>query len=258
MHIFITGAATGIGEATIDAWLAKEPDSAFTIADKDPTGLDKIAAKLKGRSVKNLCIETDLTQIDQLPAVVGKSVAALGEIDVLINNAGIMPVGDFSQMPWETGMLIMNLNLLAPIKLMHAVVPGMVKRRTGGIINIASMAGKTILPGCSWYGASKAGIGHLSEIAGTELEEANVHVLTVYPGPIQTELATGARSGLEENLATRFMPVGQREVLAEKIVSAFFRRQAVLAYPEIYDTARHFHTIAAWFSRKLAPRSRQA
>lgn len=258
MHVFITGAATGIGEVTIDAWLKKEPNTKFTIADKNKASLDTLCAKLKSRGVEAFGITADLTDIEKLPGVVKKSREKFGDIDLLINNAGIMPVGDFSRMSWDTGMLIMNLNLMAPIRLMYEVIPGMVARKSGGVINIASMAGKTILPGCSWYGASKAGIGHLSEIAGTEVQDAGVHILTVYPGPIQTELATGARSGLEENLATKYMPVGQREILAEKIVTAYLRKQHVLAYPEIYDMARHFHTVAAWFSRMLAPRSKAA
>lgn len=258
MHIFITGAATGIGEATIEAWLAKRPEARFTIVDKNKTSLDALCTRLGNRGIDTLGIAADLTEIDKLADVVKKSRAKLGEIDLLINNAGIMPVGDFSAMPWQTGMLIMNLNLLAPVRLMHEVLPGMVARKSGGIINIASMAGKTILPGCSWYGASKAGIGHLSEIAGTEVEGSGVHILTVYPGPIETELASGARSGLEENVATKYMPVGRREILAEKIVDAYLRKQPVLAYPEIYDMARHFHTVSAWFARLFAPRTRAA
>ena len=118
------------------------------------------------------------------------------------------------------------------------------------------MAGKALLPGCSWYGASKAGIGHASEIIYGEVKDAGIHVLTVYPGPIATDLEKGARQGYKEDIVTKLMPVGDRYKLAEKIVDAYLKKKPVLAYPEIYDAARHFHTIAGWVTRLIAPKTR--
>lgn len=257
MHIFITGAATGIGEATIDSWLTREPGAAFTIADKNELALAQVCKKLESRGVKVLGIRADLTQLETIPDVVREAREKMGEIDVLINNAGIMLVEDFSQMSWERGKLMLDINLTAPLRLIYEILPQMVKRRSGGIVNIASMAGKALLPGCTWYGASKAGIGHASEILYGEVKPAGIHVLTVYPGPIATELEKGARQGYEENWVTQMMPVGDRYKLAEKIVNAYFKKQAVLAYPEIYDTARHFHSLAGWFVRVFAPKTRE-
>jgi|JI10StandDraft_1071094.scaffolds.fasta_scaffold392985_2 short-subunit dehydrogenase len=256
MHVFITGAATGIGEATIDAVLEKIPSAGFTIADKNQQALQSVCEKLTRRGVHNHGIVCDLTELDGIPDIVQRARAQMGDIELLINNAGVMLVEDFSTMSWEKAMLTINLNLLAPARLMKEVLPAMLARDKGGVINIASMAGKTLMHGCSWYGASKAGIGQISEITGMEVEGSNVHILTVYPGPIDTDLAAGARANLEENLAARIMPVGDRETLARKMVKAFFDKQNVLAYPEIYDTARHFHTISAWFARKMGPRTR--
>jgi short-subunit dehydrogenase len=258
MHVFITGAATGIGEATIDRWLEKEPASSFTIADKNEVALAAVCKKLEGRGIKVLGIRADLTQLEKIPAVVKESLDKMGPIDVLINNAGIMLVEDFSQMSWERGKLMLDINLTAPLRLIYEILPHMIKRQSGGIINIASMAGKALLPGCTWYGASKAGIGHASEILYGEVKDSGIHVLTVYPGPIATDLEKGARQGYEENWITQMMPVGDRHKLAQKIVGAFFRKDAVLAYPEIYDTARHFHSLAGWFVRIFAPKTKAA
>jgi short-subunit dehydrogenase len=258
MHVFITGAATGIGEATIDALRDKFPSAGFSIVDKNQQALQDVCQRLTRAGVKAHGIACDLTDIGGIPDVVNKAVAQLGEVELLVNNAGVMLVDDFTKMNWETAMLTMNLNYLAPARLMHEILPGMVKRGKGGVINIASMAGKTLLPGCSWYGASKAAIGQLSEITGIEIEKSGVHILTVYPGPVDTGLAAGARAKLDENFASKFMPVGTREVLAEKMVDAYIRKQDVLAYPEIYDSARHFHTISAWIPRKIAPHTRHA
>ncbi len=258
MHVFITGAATGIGEATIDRWLEKEPASSFTIADKNEVALAAVCKKLGGRGIKVHGIQADLTQLEKIPAVVKESLDKMGPIDVLINNAGIMLVEDFSQMTWEKGKLMLDINLTAPLRLIYEILPHMIKRQSGGIINIASMAGKALLPGCTWYGASKAGIGHASEILYSEVKPQGIHVLTVYPGPIATELEKGARQGYEDSWITQMMPVGDRYKLAEKIVGAYFRKDAVLAYPEIYDTARHFHSLAGWFVRIFGPKTRAA
>lgn len=256
MHVFITGAATGIGESTIDAILEKVPSAGFTIADKNQQALQQLCEKLTRRGVHNHGIACDLTDIEGIPDIVKRSREQMGEVELLVNNAGVMLVEDFNSQSWQQAMLTINLNLLAPARLMKEVLPSMLERDKGGVINIASMAGKTLMHGCAWYGASKAGIGQISEITGMEIEGSNVHILTVYPGPIDTNLAAGARANLEENLAARVMPVGNRETLARKMVKAFFEKQHVLAYPEIYDTARHFHTLSAWFARKLSPRTR--
>ncbi|MBN8219549.1 MAG: SDR family oxidoreductase [Spirochaetes bacterium] len=258
MHVFITGAATGIGEATIDRWLEKDPAASFTIADKNETALAAVCKKLAARGVKAHGIAADITQLDKIPVIIKEAREKLGPIDILINNAGIMIVEDFSQMSWETGKRMLDINLTAPLRLIYEVLPEMIARKSGGIINIASMAGKALLPGCTWYGASKAGIGHASEILYGEVKDHGIHVLTVYPGPIATDLEKGARQGYEENWVTQMMPVGDRYKLAEKIVAAYFKQETVLAYPEIYDTARHFHSLAGWFVRIFAPKTRAA
>lgn len=258
MHVFITGAATGIGEATIERWLEKDPGARFTIADKNETALASVCKKLAARRVKAHGIAADITVLEKIPTIVKESREKLGPIDVLINNAGIMIVEDFAQMNWERGKLMLDINLTAPLRLIYEILPQMIKQKSGGIINIASMAGKALLPGCTWYGASKAGIGHASEILYGEVRDHGIHVLTVYPGPIATDLEKGARQGYEESWVTQMMPVGDRFKLAEKIVSAYFKKETVLAYPEIYDTARHFHSLAGWFVRIFGPKTRAA
>lgn len=258
MHVFITGAATGIGEATIDAILEKVPSAGFTIADKNPQALQQTCEKLTRRGVHNHGIACDLTEIDGIPDIVRRSREQMGDIELLVNNAGIMLVEDFSRMSWERGKLMLDINFTAPMRLISEILPSMLQQGKGGIINIASMAGKALLPGCTWYGGSKAAMGHASEILQGEVKDKGIHVLTVYPGPISTALEQGARQGYEENLVSRLMPVGKREELARRIVKAYLDKQAVLAYPEIYDVARHFHSLSGWLAKAFAPRTRAA
>lgn len=256
MHVFITGAATGIGEATIDAILQKMPSAGFTIADKNQQALQQVCQKLTRRGVHNHGIACDLTDIDGLPDVVKRAREQMGEVELLVNNAGMMLVDDLSRMPWERGKLMLDIHFTAPMKLIYEVLPAMLARGQGGIINVASMAGKALLAGCTWYGGSKAAMGHASEILYGEVKEKGVHVLTVYPGPISTELERGARQSYEENLVSRLMPVGGREELARLIVDAYLAKQPVLAYPAVYDVARHFHSLSGWLAQVFAPRTK--
>jgi len=256
MHIFITGAANGIGEATIDALLEKFSSATFTIVDKNENALQQVCEKLTQRGVKNHGIACDLTEIDGLADVVRHSRAALGEIELLVNNAGVMIVEDFETLPWERGKMMLDIHFTAPMRLISEILPAMLTRGMGGIINVASMAGKALLPGCTWYGASKAAMGHASEILQGEVKDKGIHVLTVYPGPISTDLERSARAGYEENWVSRFTPVGRREELARRIVKAYCAKETVLAYPGIYDSARHLHTIAGWVVQTFAPRTK--
>ena len=128
MHVFITGAATGIGEATIDRWLEKDPAASFTIADKNETALAAVCKKLAARGVKAHGIAADITQLDKIPVIIKEAREKLGPIVILINNAGIMIVEDFSQMSWETGKRMLDINLTAPLRLIYEVLPEMIAR----------------------------------------------------------------------------------------------------------------------------------
>lgn len=258
MHVFITGAATGIGEALLDAIAEKIPSAGFTIVDKNPRALQEVCQKLTRSGVHNHGIACDLTDIEALPSVVGRAREQMGEVELLINNAGVMLVENFDRMPWERGKMMLDLHFTAPMRLIKEVLPALLERQNGGIINIASMAGKALLPGCTWYGASKAALGHASEILYGEVKGRGVHVLTVYPGPISTALERNARQGYHENLVSRLMPVGQREELARRIVTAYLSKQPVLAYPAVYDVARHLHTVSGWLAQLFAPSTKSA
>ena len=143
MHVFITGAATGIGEATVESLHRKYHSAGFTIVDKNQQALQDVCQRLTVRGIRAHGIACDLTDIDGLPDVVRRAQADMGDIELLVNNAGVMLVEDFSRMSWEKGMLQMNLNTIAPLRLIHSILPGMLERGRGGIINIASMAARS-------------------------------------------------------------------------------------------------------------------
>lgn len=257
MHILITGAATGIGESIVDYWFSKFPKDKVSILDKDETQLSATINRMKTQGIDAAGYPFDLTKIDSFESIVDKIKSERGEVDILINNAGVMIIEDFSVMSWEKGQMILTLDLIAPMKLIKLLLPSMITRKVGGIINLASMAGKAPLPGCTWYGAAKAGFGHASEILAGEVKDDGIHVLTVYPGPVSTALEKGARAGYDENIVSSLMPVGDRKIIAEKIVEGYLKKQLVLAYPDIYDLARIFPPLTDNFIRWFAPKTKK-
>jgi short-subunit dehydrogenase len=257
MHILITGAATGIGESIVDYWFSKNPNDTFSILDKDENQLKLTTDRMTSAGIKVKGYPLDLTKLEEFESVLTKVKADNGEVDVLINNAGVMIIEDFSVMSWDKGMLMLTLDMIAPMKLIKLLLPSMLSRKTGGIINIASMAGKTPLPGSTWYAGAKAGFGMASEVLAGEVKDEGLHVLTVYPGPVSTALEKGARAGYDENVIMKMMPVGDRAIMAEKIVEGFFNKQIVVAYPEIYDLARIFPPLTDNFVRYFAPKTKK-
>ncbi|MBS2030197.1 MAG: SDR family NAD(P)-dependent oxidoreductase [Deltaproteobacteria bacterium] len=161
MNVLITGASSGIGKA-----LALEFHAAghtITLAARRKDLLDAIAAELKERChvvVVDLAKQaTDTSWLASVPAV-----------DVLVNNAGIQWVGATAAIGVDEAENMLRLNLIAPLMLTRAVLPAMLARGAGTIVDVASMAGVAPARGMSWYGASKAGLVSFSESLRTELE----------------------------------------------------------------------------------------
>ncbi len=130
----------------------------------------------------------------------------------------------------------------------------MARRRAGTIVYVASMAGVTPLRGCAYYGAAKAGLAMASEIARLELLPLGVNVVTVYPGPVRSGLERRARAQATPTLMARFLPTGEPEPLARRIVEACEQRKARVIYPPIFDLASRFPTLTGRLTRSMSPR----
>jgi short-subunit dehydrogenase len=120
----------------------------------------------------------------------------VGPIDVLVNNAGIMPAGRFLEESEETTAAIFAVNVAGVVNGMRTVLPGMVERRCGHVVNVASMLGKTELPGLASYTASKHAVVGLAAAVRAELAGTGVTVTTVLPSIVRTELSSGINLGL--------------------------------------------------------------
>lgn len=252
-HALITGASGAIGRALTEVLAARRPGLRFSLVDREPDGLSALAHE-HGERVHTQVV--DLADPAACPQLFQTAVAAVGPVDLLINCAGFMDVRAFAETPWELGERLLNVDLLSPLRLMQLAVAQM-PAAGGFIVNISSMAGRVPLRGCAYYGAAKAGLLFASQIAGLELAERRVHVLSVLPGPVRSPLEAAARAQLPSTYLTRHLPTGDPHELAVRIVAALVRGQKRLAYPSFYRLADEVPGIAERFTRAFSPPARR-
>jgi NADP-dependent 3-hydroxy acid dehydrogenase YdfG len=184
--VAITGGARGIGKATAKA-LARE-GAVIAIGDLDAELARATASELGEGSVG---LELDVTRRDSFENFLDQVSERLGPLDVIINNAGIMPIGPFAEEDDATAKRMIDINLHGVITGTKLAIPPMVQRRTGHIVNIASQAGKAGVPGGATYCATKHAVVGLSEAVRAELRGTGVEVSVVMPAVVNTELGSG-------------------------------------------------------------------
>jgi NADP-dependent 3-hydroxy acid dehydrogenase YdfG len=204
----ITGAARGIGRATAEALLRQGMKVA--IGDVDVEAAGRTAAELGASTV---ALPLDVTDRTSFTAFLDGAEEQLGPIDVLINNAGIMPIGPFLDEDDDTARRILDINVHGVILGMKTILPRMIARGHGHVVNIASQAGKYGFPGGATYCASKAAVINLSRAVRKELRGTGVELSTISPVAVNTELGLG----LFEPRQRQFRKVEPQQV-AEAIV----------------------------------------
>jgi len=252
-HIVITGASSGIGEA-----LARElgrGDIKLTLVARRRELLDKLAGEI-GPHCRG--ITHDLANSDDAGGWVADAEAAFGPIDVLINNAGMENTGATATADVENCKKLFHLNLITPVLLMRQLLPAMLARKSGMVVNVASVAALAPTPLQTYYGASKAGLAAFSEATRGELAGSGVHILTVYPGPVTTAMAESALKafGGRENVPK--VPEGTPEGLARLIRRAMEKKKKRVIYPRFYVTSRWMPWLARWIVDNFGPKLPQA
>src|SRR4051794_8691101 len=184
--VAITGGGRGIGRATAQA-LARE-GARVAVGDLDREAARAVAAELGPDA---LGLGLDVTDHAAFTAFLDEVEQRLGPLDVLVNNAGIMPVAPLVEESSESIARQLEINLHAVIHGTQEAMRRMVPRRTGHIVQLASLAGRTGLPQLATYCATKHGVVGLSDAVAVELRGTGVEVSVVMPGIVKTELATG-------------------------------------------------------------------
>jgi NAD(P)-dependent dehydrogenase (short-subunit alcohol dehydrogenase family) len=200
----ITGAARGIGKATAHALARRGVKVA--IGDLDPAAAERAAAEVGGGAIG---LRLDVTDRPGFTAFLDEVERRLGPIDILINNAGVMPIGPFDEESEATVTRQLEINLHAVVHGTKEAVRRMKSRGHGHIVNLASIAGIQPLGGAATYSATKHGVVGLTETVRMELAGSGVDISYVCPGHVRTELTAGVK---EQRLI--------RAVTAEEVAEA--------------------------------------
>ncbi|MFO0571812.1 MAG: SDR family NAD(P)-dependent oxidoreductase [Polyangiaceae bacterium] len=249
MHVVITGASAGIGAALARAFAGK--GASLTLVARRRDRLDALAAELK---CPVHVVAQDLSDLERVCDFVAPAEAALGAIDVLVNNAGGLHAGPTVDVSPEEGEAVIRLDLLSPMRLTQHVLKGMLARGAGTIVDVTAMAALTPLPGMAHYDAAKAGMAAWSEALRMELRGSGVHVVTAYPGYIaDTELAQTGAAAYAPSRAERLMPRGTSTELARRVCDAVERRRARVLYPYPAAVALWLNGSMRWAMSRFAP-----
>jgi len=217
----VTGASSGIGAATASALAAQ--GATVAVAARRRAQLEELAAAIRGRGGTVLVLECDVTDQEQATTAVERTVAELGRLDTLVNNAGVMLLGPVADAPLDEWQRMVDLNVLGLLYCAHAAVPHLRRaaadgpRQVADMVNISSVAGRVARVGNGVYALTKSGIGAFSESLRQELAGQYVRVSLVEPGATATELTSHNRPEIQEAIRSQFGPRMEAADIADAI-----------------------------------------
>lgn len=224
--IAITGAARGIGFAAARALQAT--GARVAIGD-----IDEAAVREAGERLGVLAIRLDVTDRASFEAFLAGTEAELGPLDVLVNNAGIMPIGPLTEESDADARRCLDINVHGVMLGTKLAIARMLPRGGGHIINVASLAGVLPMPGLALYNASKAAVVAFTEAARLEYKDRGIKLSAVLPGFTNTELVAGTRS-----------PKGQKNCEPEDIAAAIVALVAKPSRPRVIVPSKFAPNVA--------------
>jgi 3-oxoacyl-[acyl-carrier protein] reductase len=207
----VTGAGSQVGFGKGIALALAKAGCDVIVNDIDKDGAEKTAAEIKSSGRKSIAIKADVTKSAEVQNMVEQAIEKFGKIDILVNNAGRTTAPrPFVLTPEKDLELVINLNIYGVFNCTRAVLPQMLERKSGKIINITSGAGLTGMPRCVAYGASKAAIMAFTKGLAKEVISSGINVNSVAPGIGDTNfLSTGGFPEGEINKALSTVPTGK-------------------------------------------------
>lgn len=217
--VVITGGARGIGLATAELFARKRAH--VCIGDLDGSAAAEAAAEINPPAHP---FTVDVTSRDSYAGFVNAVLAEFGRIDVLVNNAGVMPLGSFLDEDDAVSHTTFDVNVWGPMHGMRLVMPHMIERGSGHVVNVVSMAGKIPVAGMAVYNASKFAALGMSLAVREEYAHTGVTVSAVLPSAVRTRLSSGVPLG-------HGMPTVDPEDVARAIVASVDNRRAEIPVP---------------------------
>ena len=184
--VVITGASSGLGEAA--ARLLSAQGASVVLGARRADRIQSLADELAGSGGKALAIATDVTHCDQVQRLVDAAVQAYGRVDVMVNNAGLMPLSPLERLKIADWDRMIDVNIKGVLYGIAAALPYMKQQKAGHIINVSSVAGHKVGPGSAVYAATKHAVRALSEGLRQEVKPYNIRTTVISPGAIATEL----------------------------------------------------------------------
>jgi short-subunit dehydrogenase len=225
-NAILTGASRGLGVLIAHA-LADEGVN-LALAARSADALERVRADIAAKGVRAVAVPTDVADQAQQDALLATAEGELGPIDILVNNAGLEGIHRFEDYPVEEMVKLLDVNLTAPLLLTRKVLPGMLERGRGHIVQISSLAGKGGFPCDGPYAASKAGLIMFTHSLRAELADSPVGTSVICPGFVADEgmYADMVRGTSIE--ASKLLGVSKPEKVAEAVIKAIKRGSAEL------------------------------
>jgi NADP-dependent 3-hydroxy acid dehydrogenase YdfG len=184
--VVITGASSGLGEAT--ARLLSAQGASVVLGARRHDRIQSLANELTGRDGKAIAVTTDVIHRDQVKTLVDTAVKAYGRIDVMINNAGLMPQAPLERLKIDEWDRMIDVNIKGVLYGIAAALPYMKQQKAGHFISVSSVAGHKVGPGFAVYAATKHAVRALSEGLRQEVKPYNIRTTVISPGAVATEL----------------------------------------------------------------------
>jgi len=213
--VVITGASSGLGEAT--ARLLAVQGATLALGARRIERIRALADEVIASGGKALAIPTDVTDCDQVQRLVDAAVQAYGRIDVLINNAGLMPQSPLERRKIDDWNQMIDVNIKGVLYGIAAALPYMKEQKSGHIINVSSVAGHKVRPGGAVYAATKHAVLALSEGLRMEVKPYNIRTTVISPGMVSTELTS---SITEPDIAETFRKSYEMAIPADSFARA--------------------------------------
>ena len=245
----ITGASAGIGNAFAHGLARRGYD--LVVVARDTGRLDALAKELEAaHGTATEVLTVDLLDAAQIEIVEARLADGDRPIELVVNNAGFGTMGHFKDLPLDREVQEIALNVVAVTRLTHAALPNMLERRTGGVINVASIAAFQLTPGNATYGATKAFVSSLSQGVHEELRGTGVNVMALCPGFTRTEFQ--ARAGIDSTDVPNFL-WQEASTVVDYAMKAFEKGKAVcVPGPLNQATAGFSATVPSGVSRRIA------
>jgi NADP-dependent 3-hydroxy acid dehydrogenase YdfG len=225
--VVITGASSGLGEAT--ARLLSAQGASVVLGARRQDRIKSLADELAAQGGKALAVTTDVTHRDQVKKLVDTAVQTCGRIDVMINNAGLMPQSPLERLKVDDWDRMIDVNIKGVLYGIAAALPYMKQQKAGHIINVSSVAGHKIRAGGAVYSATKHAVRVISEGLRQEVKPYNIRTTVISPGAVDTELPN---SITEPDIAENIRRVYQFAIPAESFARAV---AFAMAQPEDVD-----------------------